>query len=702
MGFDRAARPPDHRTPRNLRRGRLSAGPRGIAFSAGALLVGLLFFLPGSLVHGPPNAGGPRTEGGEGNRNLPAPPPAAVAGGGEVSVYTDDARAFNTSELSSNLTLPTLRGMVSGTADIWLYEPLTTARVVGVGIAVSAGPMGPSAYAEWGTWGGPGGSNTTVNRSLPVPIGTPVRLDIALAHGTDWRFTLNGASVPETSTGLVDLGVSRGDTPGGIPAAGLPAAAPQITVRSSDPIEIGPINWSEVLSFGARSARVAAGDGLLASSGNAWGVIGEDQQPSLPSDRISEGAGLAPLPTGTNLWGIGNVNFPPIAAWTSENPVTFSTPGSALELSVPAARTAAGGPIGLCQELLEPLVGGPWITEGACWFDGVGVRSYLALTQANGPAYQVETTAALPSAGSNALLALRDLGGGTWRASVNGVNLTDPSGNASFFAGSDRSNASLGPYGALRGYPNAALPDRLDFPEAILIYPDGRASAAVLPPEGRIAPSDAVPPADVEGREQNLSLPPGAIEVRPGQPSQPFETPLWGVPTLAPLEVGAPATVAAAPVSGVAPFAVRVTDTHGDPVAGAEVSLSAPSGAGTVSTSSSVTDPSGRVFVTWSPIRPQGNWTLTVRAVQVNYSSASATVDLVVRPTVTPFGPIGWIGPPLIVLAAVVVATALILRWRNRRPIGSAPRSDPGGSDPTGRRRPDEPNGNRAKVHTLG
>lgn len=460
--------------------------------------------------------------------------PFGGSDGGIVAIRTDDSRAFNNSLLESRFVLPAHSSVSDGGLVIWLVEPFTETQEIGVGVSVNVSDGSESAVAEWGSWNSGGASTVHVNRSLSVSPGAPAVLSIVDEGGDEWSLAVNGQAVPSGQGGLLDLGVSVAD---GVPIGGaseLPEPVPAVVTTSSGPFPFGWISWTEGFGVGSDASPVAVGDGYVETSGTSWGVQGQDQLPGGGPDEFNESASLPVLANGTYVWGIGNTNFPPVAAWTSTDPSTFSTPGGALEVTVPGGQLPSGSPVGICQELLEPLANGRWLTVGVCWDDGVGVRAYAAVTLADGAAYQEMMYVSLPHPGQEALLAVRDVGHGVWQASINGLVMVDASGNSSIVGGADLGNASMGPYGALRGYPSSALPTFLTYSEGILVYRNLQDPSPFLPPEGRIADSDARFPALVQGHLQNSSLPPGAIQVFPGRTPLPVETPLWGATPTSP------------------------------------------------------------------------------------------------------------------------------------------------------------------------
>jgi hypothetical protein len=447
---------------------------------------------------------------------------------GVVAVRTNDTRLLDNTRLVSEFALPSTATNSPAAVNLWLVEPFIPSEEVGVGLAVNVSHGSIAASAEWGTWYSNGSSVIHANTSLAVSPGTPVTLSIASSGGDEWSLTANGAEVPSTPGSHLDLGVSVADN---VPYGGgsaLPEPFPAIVVTSAGPFPFGALSWTEGFAVGSGTSRVLPGNGYVEDSGSVWGAAGQDQRVGAAPDVFNESASFPILPNGTNVWGIGNVNFPPVAAWTSTDPSVFSIPGGALDLTVPEAELPSKVPIGICQELLEPLDNGRWLTVGACWDDGVGVRAYAAVTDADGAAYQQTMYVSLPSAGETALVAVRNVGHGVWQASVNGQIMVDASGNSSIVGGADLGNSTMGPYGALRGFPASALPTVLTFPEGILVYRSPNSASPYLPPEGRIADSDAHPPALVEGHLQNASLPNGTIQVIPGRAPLPFQTPLWG------------------------------------------------------------------------------------------------------------------------------------------------------------------------------
>jgi hypothetical protein len=460
-----------------------------------------------------------------------APPivgPFVGAGNNSVTIRTNDTRLLDNTRLASQLVLPSRAIVSTDAVNLWLVEPLNQSEEVGVGLEVNISHGTVAASAEWGSWDKGGSSTIRNNASLVITPGTPVVLSIAWAGADDWNLTINGVTVPATPGGVLNLGVSVADN---VPYGGgsdLPDPVPALVTSSTGPFPFAQLSWSQGFVVGSGNSPVLPGDGYVEASSAVWGVVGQDQQIGAAPDEFNESPSLPVLPNGTYVWGIGNANFPPVAAWTSTDPSAFSVPGGALEITVPPAELPSHAPVGICQELLEPLDNGRWLTIGACWDGGVGVRAYAAVTDADGAAYQQTMYVSLPSAGETALIAVRDVGPGVWHASVNGQLMVDARGNSSIVGGADLGNSSMGPYGALRGFPSAALPTVLAYPEGILVYPSVDTAAPFLPPEGRIADSDARPPALVEGHLQNASLPNGMIQVLPGRTPLPFQTQLWG------------------------------------------------------------------------------------------------------------------------------------------------------------------------------
>jgi hypothetical protein len=453
--------------------------------------------------------------------------PFGGAGTSELAVLTNDSRLLNNTRLLTRFVLPSSGSLASGEVNLWLVEPLTEREEVGVGVAVNVSHGSVGATAEWGIWGSNGSSTIDVNRSFQPSAGTPVLMSIVSQGGGNWSLTVNGLSVPAGSGGLLDFGVTVADDVAYGGAVGLPEPSPTVVTTSLGPFPFALLSWTQAFGAGPADSPYLPGFGYAETSGATWGAAGQDQPSGGGPDAFNESASLSVLANGTDVWGIGNADFPPVAAWTSTDSRTFSTPGGALELTVPAGELPSHKVVGICQELLEPLANGEWITVGACWDNGTGVRAYMAVTDADGAAYQKSMYVALPSGGQAALLAVRDVGHGVWEATVNGLVMVDAFGNSSIDGGADLCNATMGPYGALRGYPSAALPAVLNFPDGILVYRSLAASAPLLPSDGRIADSDARPPALIQGHLQNATLPSGAIEVFPGRTPLPFQTPLW-------------------------------------------------------------------------------------------------------------------------------------------------------------------------------
>jgi hypothetical protein len=589
-------------------------------------------------------------------------PSAASTGGGTVVIHTDDSHAYNNTAIQSSFVLPSSSSIGTGIIDVWLLEPITETREVGVGVEFDSTTGPARAVAEWGEWYANGSRSVDVNRSLSLPFGVSAVLSIAWAGGVRWSLTANGHAIPSAPGGVVDLGASAAEGLTTASPSGLPSSAPSIWVNSSGPGALPQFFWPQAFGIGPSTSLVLPGDGIVQSSGNAWGVQGENQRAGSGPDAILESTSLPKVPNGTYAWGIGNVNFPPLAAWTSEDPLAFSTAGSALNITVPGGVGSSGSPIGICQELLEPLVNGPWITVGACWVGGLGVRAYMAVTQANGGAYQKEMFAPLPRAGTQAQFVVRDLGRGVWSASINGNTLTDRWGNRTIDAGSDLSNASLGPYGALRGDASADRPGVLTVPRAVLVFPSISSNAPILPPGGRIAPSDGRPPALVVGHLQNSSLPPGAIQVFPGRVPLPFETALWNDAHLPYLQVTSPAKLRAA--NGWEPqgFSIAVRTSGGEPVPDAHLGFSGPRSAGSLQPSAPTTGSDGTVWVVWYPPSAPGTWEVTITAAQDNFTPTVASVTLVLESS----APAAWAEVLLPAAALGIAALGVLLAGRRR------------------------------------
>lgn len=452
--------------------------------------------------------------------------------GGVLAIGTNDSRAANNSFLESRFHIPALSTEATGSLQVWLVEPLTGSEDLGVGVWVNATTGGRvSLVGLWGTWDPEGAGAIQENSTENFGTGSGVQLSIASAGGGEWSLTVNNLSVPLLRGGLVSLGPTVADPSVPPQVPDLPWGVPTIVVRSFGPFAFSGIAWSTAFAVRSSTSVSSVGDGFVESVDANWGAVGQNQDPAVGADSFNESLYDPELANGSMVWGIGDSTFPPVAAWTSDGSTAYSTPGAALELVVPPATLDTGTAVGLCQELLEPLDNGVWLTVGACWEDGQGVRAYVAVTQADGEAYQKVMQVPLPGAGQEALLSVRDFGGGNWRASVNGVVMVDAEGNASVHGGTDLSNSSQGPYGALRGYPGAALPTSFDLPISTAVYPTPQASSPEVTPEGTVAPSDAETPALEEGDLQDPALVPGQILVLPDQPPIPFETPLWVEPT---------------------------------------------------------------------------------------------------------------------------------------------------------------------------
>ncbi|MCI4358611.1 MAG: hypothetical protein L3J99_06250 [Thermoplasmata archaeon] len=564
----------------------------------------------------------------ESSRTLEAPA-ASQTSGGTVVVFTDDTHSLHNTALRSSFVLPSTSSLGTGTIDVWLLEPLTDAQEVGVGVEFNSSMGSVRANAEWGEWNTTGSRFLDLNRSLTLPVGVPTVLSIAWEGGVGWGLTANGLTIPSTPGGEVRLGVGSAEGLASLSSSGLPYMAPSIVVNSSGPLALPQFDWLQAFAIGPTTTPLLPGDGIIQHSGNAWGVQGQNQHLGVGPDTFIESTSLPKVPNGTYAWGIGNVDFPPLAAWTSEDPQAFSTTGTALNITVPGGVGASGSPVGICQELLEPLANGPWITVGACWVGGVGIRAYMAVTQADGAVYQKLMFAPLPSAGARALFVVRDQGNGTWMASINGHPLADAQGNRSIDGGSDRSNGTLGPYGALRGDAAADLPTVVNVPQAVLVFPTGSIGTSILPPGGRIAPSDGRPPALVTGHLQNASLPPGSIQVFAGRSPLPFETPLWNEARLPDLQVTSPAKLRATHPWEPQGFPVSVRTSSGEPVAEARIEFSMPPGAGSVEPTVPMTGLDGTVWVVWYPPADAGTWSVTITAAQENFTRNGATVTLV-------------------------------------------------------------------------